>query len=104
MPKESYKTFAHQIADAIPGAGCDTQRGGWYDMMERTLKDGEETTVVFGTTEKHGGNKNRVFLLITLWLEFMMISLNILTMREKVLLSITAGSLTMRKVGFTSTF
>ena len=42
MPKESYKTFAHQIADAIPGAGCDNQRGGWYDMMERTLKDGEE--------------------------------------------------------------
>ncbi|MAR06048.1 MAG: N-acyl-D-glucosamine 2-epimerase [Cyanobium sp. NAT70] len=41
-PKESYKTFAHQIADAIPPAGCDTQRGGWYDMMERTLKDGEE--------------------------------------------------------------
>ena len=42
MPKESYKTFAHQIADAIPAAGCDNQRGGWYDMMERTLKDGEE--------------------------------------------------------------
>ena len=41
-PKDSYKTFAHQIADAIPGAGCDNQRGGWYDMMERTLKDGEE--------------------------------------------------------------
>ena len=41
-PKESYKTFAHQIADAIPAAGCDNQRGGWYDMMERTLKDGEE--------------------------------------------------------------
>tara|TARA_B000000565_G_scaffold252257_1_gene227085 strand:- start:561 stop:2720 length:2160 start_codon:yes stop_codon:yes gene_type:complete len=41
-PKETYKTFAHQIADAIPGAGCDNQRGGWYDMMERTLKDGEE--------------------------------------------------------------
>jgi len=41
-PKESYKTFAHQIADAIPPAGCDNQRGGWYDMMERTLKDGEE--------------------------------------------------------------
>ena len=40
--KDSYKTFAHQIADAIPGAGCDNQRGGWYDMMERTLKDGEE--------------------------------------------------------------
>jgi mannose/cellobiose epimerase-like protein (N-acyl-D-glucosamine 2-epimerase family)/anti-anti-sigma regulatory factor len=41
-PKESYKTFAHQIADAIPGAGCDNQRGGWYDMMERTKKDGED--------------------------------------------------------------
>ena len=40
-PKESYKVF-HQIADAIPGSGCDNQRGGWYDMMERTLKEGEE--------------------------------------------------------------
>jgi len=40
--KDSYKTFAHQIADAIPAAGCDNQRGGWYDMMERTLKEGEE--------------------------------------------------------------
>jgi len=40
--KESYKTFAHQIADAIPAAGCDNQRGGWYDMMERTKKEGEE--------------------------------------------------------------
>jgi anti-anti-sigma regulatory factor len=41
-PKESYKTFAHQIADAIPAAGCDNQRGGWYDMMERTRKEGED--------------------------------------------------------------
>jgi mannose/cellobiose epimerase-like protein (N-acyl-D-glucosamine 2-epimerase family)/anti-anti-sigma regulatory factor len=41
-PKDSYKEFAHQIADAIPGSGCDNQRGGWYDMMERTLKEGEE--------------------------------------------------------------
>jgi len=40
--KESYKTFAHQIADAIPAAGCDNQRGGWYDMMERTVKEGED--------------------------------------------------------------
>jgi len=40
--KESYKAFAHQIADAIPAAGCDNQRGGWYDMMERTLKKDEE--------------------------------------------------------------
>lgn len=41
-PKESYKEFAHQIANIIPTAGADNQRGGWYDMMERTLKDGEE--------------------------------------------------------------
>jgi len=40
--KESYKTFAHLIADAIPAAGCDNQRGGWYDMMERTKKEGED--------------------------------------------------------------
>ena len=41
-PKDSYKEFAHKIADIIPTAGQDNQRGGWYDMMERTLKDGEE--------------------------------------------------------------
>lgn len=41
-PKDSYKDFAHKIARTIPGAGADTQRGGWYDMMERTLKDGQE--------------------------------------------------------------
>ncbi|MEO1145018.1 MAG: AGE family epimerase/isomerase [Cyanobacteria bacterium J06638_22] len=41
-PKDSYKTFAHRIAEIIPAAGCDNQRGGWYDMMERTLKQGEE--------------------------------------------------------------
>jgi len=41
-PKDSYRDFAHKIASMIPSAGCDTQRGGWYDMMERTLKDGEE--------------------------------------------------------------
>ncbi len=40
--KDAYQDFAHQIAGAIPTAGCDTQRGGWYDMMERTLKEGEE--------------------------------------------------------------
>ena len=40
--KETYKTFAHQIADIIPSCGEDLQRGGWYDMMERTLKDNEE--------------------------------------------------------------
>ncbi|BAZ90994.1 AGE family epimerase/isomerase [Cylindrospermopsis sp. CR12] len=41
-PKDTYRDFAHKIANIIPLAGCDNQRGGWYDMMERTLKDGEE--------------------------------------------------------------
>ncbi|MBC7388243.1 MAG: AGE family epimerase/isomerase [Opitutaceae bacterium] len=41
-PKDSYKEFAYKIADIIPTAGADNQRGGWHDMMERTLKDGEE--------------------------------------------------------------
>jgi len=41
-PKETYKDFAHQIANIIPKYGCDNQRGGWYDMMERTRKEGEE--------------------------------------------------------------
>ncbi|EFA70981.1 AGE family epimerase/isomerase [Cylindrospermopsis raciborskii] len=40
--KDTYRDFAHKIANIIPLAGCDNQRGGWYDMMERTLKDGEE--------------------------------------------------------------
>ncbi|ERN42846.1 N-acyl-D-glucosamine 2-epimerase [Rubidibacter lacunae KORDI 51-2] len=40
--KDSYRDFAHKIADIIPGVGCDRLRGGWYDMMERTLKNGEE--------------------------------------------------------------
>lgn len=40
--KDLYRKFAHQIADIIPTAGSDRQRGGWYDMVERTLKDGEE--------------------------------------------------------------
>ncbi len=40
--KDAYSTFAHRIAQTIPTCGEDRQRGGWYDMMERTLKDGEE--------------------------------------------------------------
>ncbi|MCI5178633.1 MAG: N-acyl-D-glucosamine 2-epimerase [Candidatus Electrothrix sp. AW3_4] len=42
LNKDSYEQFAHRIAETIPTCGEDTQRGGWYDMMERTLKDGEQ--------------------------------------------------------------
>lgn len=41
-PKDSYKNFAKKIGDVIPGAGCDNQRGGWYDVVERVLAPGEK--------------------------------------------------------------
>ncbi|BAT56918.1 unknown protein (plasmid) [Nostoc sp. NIES-3756] len=41
-PKEEYRDLARKIAALMPAAGSDRQRGGWYDMVERTLADGEE--------------------------------------------------------------
>lgn len=41
-PKDSYKEFAHKIGDVIPEAGCDNQRGGWYDVVERVLDPGQK--------------------------------------------------------------
>lgn len=41
-PKDSYKEFAHKIGDIIPGSGCDNQRGGWYDVVERVLEPGQK--------------------------------------------------------------
>jgi len=37
-PKDSYVTLARQIAEVMPGAGCDRRRGGWYDVVERAIK------------------------------------------------------------------
>ncbi|MCX6018308.1 MAG: N-acyl-D-glucosamine 2-epimerase [Chloroflexi bacterium] len=42
MPKEKYKWFAERIAEAMPKVTMDTQRGGWYDVMERMKNDDEE--------------------------------------------------------------
>lgn len=39
---KKYVDFAEKIAEIMPKVGMDTQRGGWYDVMERTLKEGEE--------------------------------------------------------------
>jgi mannose/cellobiose epimerase-like protein (N-acyl-D-glucosamine 2-epimerase family) len=39
-PKEEYLEFAKKIAELMPAAGSDRQRGGWYDVVERTLKTG----------------------------------------------------------------
>ena len=41
-PKEKYEALARRIAAEMPKVGMDRQRGGWYDVMERCLRDGEE--------------------------------------------------------------
>ena len=42
-PKEKYVALAEKIANTMPSVGSDRVRGGWYDVVERTLKPGEET-------------------------------------------------------------
>lgn len=41
-PKDNYVALAEKIAQLMPDVGSDRQRGGWYDMVERTLAEGEE--------------------------------------------------------------
>jgi mannose/cellobiose epimerase-like protein (N-acyl-D-glucosamine 2-epimerase family) len=41
-PKEDYVGLARKISDLMPDVGSDRQRGGWYDVVERTLQPGEE--------------------------------------------------------------
>jgi mannose/cellobiose epimerase-like protein (N-acyl-D-glucosamine 2-epimerase family) len=41
-PHERYKDLAQKIARVMPSVGSDRQRGGWYDMVERTLQPGQE--------------------------------------------------------------
>lgn len=41
-PDKRYVELAKKIAEEMPKVGMDKQRGGWYDVMERTLKPGEE--------------------------------------------------------------
>ena len=37
-----YAELSRKIARTMPKVGYDTQRGGWYDVLERTLEDGQE--------------------------------------------------------------
>jgi mannose/cellobiose epimerase-like protein (N-acyl-D-glucosamine 2-epimerase family) len=37
-PNEKYVKLARSIAESMPAIGSDRQRGGWYDVMERTLR------------------------------------------------------------------
>ena len=40
-PKAEYIQLATKLADRMPAVGSDRQRGGWYDVVERRLGDGE---------------------------------------------------------------
>ena len=39
--KDEYVDLATKIADLMPDVGSDRQRGGWYDVVERLLGEGE---------------------------------------------------------------
>ncbi|GGY27211.1 AGE family epimerase/isomerase [Streptomyces omiyaensis] len=41
-PKDAYLDTAVSIAETMPEAGADRQRGGWYDVVERVKADGED--------------------------------------------------------------
>jgi mannose/cellobiose epimerase-like protein (N-acyl-D-glucosamine 2-epimerase family) len=41
--KGEYVNLAKKIADLMPDAGSDQQRGGWYDVVERLLGEGEDS-------------------------------------------------------------
>jgi mannose/cellobiose epimerase-like protein (N-acyl-D-glucosamine 2-epimerase family) len=41
-PNQDYVELAKKIAGLMPSVGSDTQRGGWYDVVERILKPGQE--------------------------------------------------------------
>ena len=41
-PKEIYRELAEHLGRSMPPFGSDRQRGGWYDLVDRMLADGEE--------------------------------------------------------------
>ena len=41
-PNNDFVDLANKIADLMPAVGSDQQRGGWYDVVERTRKPGQE--------------------------------------------------------------
>jgi mannose/cellobiose epimerase-like protein (N-acyl-D-glucosamine 2-epimerase family) len=46
-PKQEYLDFATRIAEIMPEAGSDQQRGGWYDVVERVDKQGKHHKFVW---------------------------------------------------------
>ena len=41
-PNDRYVDLARKIGDTMPAVGSDRQRGGWYDVVERELRPGQE--------------------------------------------------------------
>ncbi|MEM8502349.1 MAG: AGE family epimerase/isomerase [Cyanobacteria bacterium P01_D01_bin.1] len=41
-PKEQYVELAEKLAQTMPDVGSDRQRGGWYDVVERTVEPGQK--------------------------------------------------------------
>jgi mannose/cellobiose epimerase-like protein (N-acyl-D-glucosamine 2-epimerase family) len=41
-PNDKYVALARKIGETMPAVGSDQQRGGWYDVMERVLKPGQQ--------------------------------------------------------------
>jgi putative intracellular protease/amidase/mannose/cellobiose epimerase-like protein (N-acyl-D-glucosamine 2-epimerase family) len=40
-PRDGYRKLAGEIGQKMPALGADPQRGGWYDVVERTLEPGQ---------------------------------------------------------------
>ncbi|MGC1308566.1 MAG: AGE family epimerase/isomerase [Phormidesmis sp.] len=41
-PKDKYVALAEKLAQTMPAVGSDQQRGGWYDVVERTTEIGQD--------------------------------------------------------------
>jgi mannose/cellobiose epimerase-like protein (N-acyl-D-glucosamine 2-epimerase family) len=41
-PKDAYVRLARKVAAVLPAVACDRQRGGWYDVLERLRRPGED--------------------------------------------------------------
>lgn len=41
-PKDKYLKLAEKIANVMPPVGSDLQRGGWYDVVDRTRREGSQ--------------------------------------------------------------
>ncbi len=41
-PNDGYVHLANKIADTMPAVGSDQQRGGWDDVVERKLEEGQD--------------------------------------------------------------